>query len=231
LRRPRFITFDVFGTLFRVEEVASREVMEDIVKRNNLSMTPEELAEVWWEKSYRVAHEGFLTVREATKVALSRLLQEVGSEDDPEGYTRRLLEHWAATDPYPEVPRALDTLRDFELGIVSNIDDDVLEELLRRSGLQGTFTVKVTSEACRTYKPDARIFEEALKRAGCRPEDALHIGDSPVEDVLGPKRVGMMAGWVNRRGEELKGRVPQPDFVVADLEKAAEIIRRSAPGP
>lgn len=231
MRRPHFITFDVFGTLFKLEEVASHEVMEEIIRRNRLSMNPEELAKLWWDRSYTVALDSFMTVREATRKALSLLLHEVGADDDPAHYSKQLLEGWMTTDVYPEVPEAISDLEGFTLGIVSNIDDDLLEVLMRRSGLRDFFEVRVTSEACRAYKPEPKIFEEALKRTNCRPREAMHLGDSPVDDVLGPKRVGMMAGWVNRRGEKLRGRIPKPDLVVRDLQEAANLISQSEPGP
>lgn len=227
LRRPRLITFDAFGTLFRAEEVASQDVMEAIIANNGLALTAEELGRRWWDLSYRVASDRFATVRESTRRALALLLEEAGSRDDPEPYTHQLLEGWTRTDPYPEVEDALDALEGFDLGIVSNVDDAVLESLLHRSGLADRFHVVVTSEACRAYKPDPALFRRALYRAACSPERALHLGDSPVDDVLGPKRVGMMAGWINRRDEKLRGRIPRPDLEARDLVEAAEEVLRA----
>lgn len=224
MRKPRMITFDIFGTLFRAEEVASLGLMEEIIRRNGLSLKPEELAQLWWDTSYKVVHRDFVTVREAAGEALSMLLREVGSKEDPTPYTNQLLENWARTELYPEAPAALRRLEDFTLGVVSNIDDELLSVLLERSQMEDRFEFLVTSEACRAYKPDPRVFHEALERGRCTPGEALHIGDTPVDDVLGPKRVGMMAGWVNRRGESMKGRIPRPEFEVRDLQEAASLI-------
>ncbi len=226
-RRPRLITFDVFGTIFRLDELASLGVMERIITANSLSMSPEELGQLWWDKSYRVAHDTFMTVRRATREALSLILQEVGAPDDPEPYTDLLLEIWAEADAYPEAIGAIHALEDFTLGIISNIDDDLLDVLLSRFSFKDAFEVRATSETCRTYKPDQGIFQEALRKANCTPKEALHLGDTPVDDILGPKRVGMMAGWINRRGERLKGRIPEPDMVVRDLREAAQLILRT----
>lgn len=231
LRRPRLVTLDAFGTLFPADDATSREVMRAILAANDLDTTPEVLGQRWWELSYKVATAGFVTVREATRRALGLLLEEAGVRDDPVPYADRLLEGWARGDPYPEVPAALDALAAFDLGIVSNVDDDVLDALLERSGLRDRFVVVVTSEACRAYKPDPVLFRRALEGAGCPPERSIHLGDSPVDDVLGPKRVGMMAGWINRRDEALRGKIPEPDLVAPDLAAAAEVIRSASPGP
>lgn len=225
MKMPRFVTFDAFGTLFKLDEVASRDVMEDVVRTTGLGMASEDLGKVWWDKSYQVATQGqFVTVKEATAKALSLLFKDMGVEADAEPYAQRLLKLWRGTVAYPEVAKAVHILGEFTLGIISNIDNDLLEALLEGSGLANSFSVRVTSEDTRAYKPDRRIFEAALKKAGCHPEEGLHVGDSPVDDILGPKRVGMMAGWVNRRGDELKGDVPRPDFMVRDLEEAARLI-------
>ncbi len=230
-KRPVFITFDVFGTLFRAEETISQDVMERIIQKFDLPMDYQELIEVWWDRSYKVALDGFVTVREATRKALALLFDDYGIRDDPKPFTVDLMDSWAVTDVYPEVPQALGDLEDFTLGIVSNIDEDMLEALMRRSGLGDVFAVKVTSEATMAYKPNPKIFHMALRLSGFSPAEALHLGDSPVDDVLGPKRVGMMAGWVNRRGESLRGRIPKPDFVVSDLQEAARLILQSEPEP
>ncbi len=229
-RSPRWITFDVFGTLFRVEEIAHPDLMEEIIQRTGLTMGVEELGQRWWDASYRVAHESFVTVREATRRALGLLFEEVEAREDPGPFADRLLARWGTTNPYDEVPEVLRRLEGFRLGIVSNIDDELLETLLHRSGLAAAFALRVTSEASRAYKPEAKIFRDAVKAAECPPEEVLHLGDTPVDDVLGPKRVGMMAGWINRRGEAMRGRIPAPDLVAADLREAADLILRRAPG-
>ena len=229
LRRPRFITFDAFGTLFRTDGVADPTVMGAIIERHDLGLGRKELAQLWWDRSYQIAFEDFVTVREATRMALASLLHELGVEDDAKGYSDRLLEAWKETDPYPEALGTLRSLAEFDLGIVSNIDDDVLEALLRRSGFADRFRVVVTSEATRIYKPEPGIFQEALRRAERPAEQAIHLGDSPVEDVAGAKRSGMMAGWINREDESRAGSTPEPDFVVADLREAAELILATRP--
>ncbi len=229
LHRPRLITFDAFGTLFEAEGVTVPDVMGAIIDRNGLGLGQGELAQLWWDRSYQIASEDFVTVREATRMALASILHEFGVEDDARAHSDRLLEAWKQTDPYPEAMKALRLLKEFDLGIVSNIDEDVLGALLHRSRLTDRFRVVVTSEATRTYKPEPGIFHEALRRSGHPAEEAIHLGDSPGEDIAGAKRTGMMAGWINRQGEIPQGNVPEPEFAVANLQDAAELILASKP--
>jgi FMN phosphatase YigB (HAD superfamily) len=52
-------------------------------------------------------------------------------------------------------------------------------------------SVTYTQEAG-ANKPDPTIFQLALKRAGCSPNEAVHVGDSYEKDVLGARRIGIM---------------------------------------
>jgi FMN phosphatase YigB (HAD superfamily) len=44
------------------------------------------------------------------------------------------------------------------------------------------------------------IFERALRLAGAGPEQAVHIGDSPEEDVAGARAAGIRAVLISRDG-------------------------------
>ena len=49
-------------------------------------------------------------------------------------------------------------------------------------------------------KPDPAIFEPALELAGCGPEEALHVGDTPEEDVEGARAAGIRPLLIDRDG-------------------------------
>ena len=51
----------------------------------------------------------------------------------------------------------------------------------------------VTSAAVGARKPDPAIFAAALELAGCDPAEALHVGDTPAEDVAGARAAGIEA--------------------------------------
>jgi putative hydrolase of the HAD superfamily len=57
-------------------------------------------------------------------------------------------------------------------------------------------------------KPDRAIFSHALELAGAGPEEALHVGDSPVEDVEGALAAGLRAVLVVRDGAVPPVEVP-----------------------
>jgi putative hydrolase of the HAD superfamily len=50
------------------------------------------------------------------------------------------------------------------------------------------------------------MFEKALEHTGLRPEQVVHVGDHPINDVQAARQVGMWTIWVNLPGQNW----PQP---------------------
>ena len=59
----------------------------------------------------------------------------------------------------------------------------------------------VSSAAVGAAKPDPAIFTAALERAGARPEDAVHVGDSLEKDVAGARAAGIRPVLLCRDGD------------------------------
>jgi putative hydrolase of the HAD superfamily len=88
------------------------------------------------------------------------------------------------------------------LVVVSNWDIS-LHDVLRTTGLQGLADAVITSAEVGHSKPDPAIFAAALERVGLRPEEAVHIGDSFEEDVLGARAAGIEGVLLARAGAGL----------------------------
>jgi putative hydrolase of the HAD superfamily len=101
---------------------------------------------------------------------------------------------------FDDVPAVLERLRAAELtlGVVSNFEE-WLERLLERLGVRSYFEVRVISGIEGLEKPDPRIFELALERAGVRAEDAAYVGDNPEFDVDPALELGMFPVLIDRR--------------------------------
>ena len=103
--------------------------------------------------------------------------------------------------PYPDAAPTLEALR--ARGVrticVSNWDY-ALSDVLRRCGLAGLLDGVVTSAGAGASKPDPAIFEQALRVAGCSAAEAVHVGDSPEEDVAGARAAGLPAVLLAREG-------------------------------
>jgi putative hydrolase of the HAD superfamily len=69
--------------------------------------------------------------------------------------------------------------------------DFALPDVLQQVGLLGLLDGVVTSAGAGARKPDAAIFEAGLAVAGCDAGEALHVGDTPAEDVAGARAAGI----------------------------------------
>ena len=90
-----------------------------------------------------------------------------------------------------------DIIRPVTGDTLSNAGSDLLG-FLDQLGLLGLFDFTVVSAIEGTKKPDRRIYERALERAGVRPGEAVHVGDMYLEDVLGARSAGVRPLLIDR---------------------------------
>jgi len=102
---------------------------------------------------------------------------------------------------YPDAEPALAALQRAGVSriVVSNWDCS-LGSVLERCGLAGLLDGAVSSAGAGARKPDPAIFAPALELAGCGPDEALHVGDTPEEDVAGARAAGIRALLLARAG-------------------------------
>jgi putative hydrolase of the HAD superfamily len=102
---------------------------------------------------------------------------------------------------YPDAVPALSALRDrgLRLVAVSNWDCS-LPRVLDGCGLGVLLDGTITSAEAGSRKPDPGIFERALELAGCEPDEALHVGDTAEEDVVGARAAGIRPLLIDRDG-------------------------------
>jgi putative hydrolase of the HAD superfamily len=111
--------------------------------------------------------------------------------------------HWKV---YPETREVLSALRGagMTLLVVSNWDS-TLPSLLDRLDLLPFFDGVVVSAVFGSSKPSRAIFDEAVRLAAVPPTDALHVGDSLVDDYRGARAAGLHALLLDRSGRAPEG--------------------------
>jgi len=102
---------------------------------------------------------------------------------------------------YPEVRAALAEYhaRGLRLVVVSNWDVS-LRAVLRSLGVSPMLHAILTSAESGVRKPSPQIFEAALDLSGATAGEAIHVGDSVEEDVLGARAAGIEPVLVRRDG-------------------------------
>jgi putative hydrolase of the HAD superfamily len=191
----RCVLLDALGTLVELEPPWVHLAAE-------LGVEPDERLEraVRAEMSYYRQHsdEG----RDpASRAVLRRRSAGVVSEELGRPVSPEQLMNAIRFRAFPDAAPALAELRGMgqRLVCVSNWDIS-LPEVLDRCGLGGDLDGVVTSAAVGARKPDPRIFEAALELAGCAAEEALHVGDTPEEDLDGARAAGVRALMIDRDG-------------------------------
>jgi 2-haloacid dehalogenase/putative hydrolase of the HAD superfamily len=210
------ITFDCYGTLIDWEGGIAGAFTRAVVGTGSRLDPPAVLAA--YERIEPVVQaEAYRSYREVLTETARRVARELGwaLPEARAGFLAESLPFWI---PFPDTNPALERLfrTGYQLGILSNVDDDLLVETRRH------FTVPidliVTAQQVGSYKPADGHFTAARERIGDRRW--LHAARSYFHDVTPCRRLGVPVAWINRAGET-RGE-PRPDRELATLTELAD---------
>jgi 2-haloacid dehalogenase len=186
------ITFDCYGTLIDWE-AGIRAYVAPMLARTQI--TPEQWLARWEHIQFQMLVP-YRPYREILARSYDATMQHFGLEafvDAGPGLARSI----ATWLPFDDSTRALRRLaKKYRLGIVSNIDRDLLADSVGH--LQAPFTCLVTAEDARAYKPDPRPLQLALEHLGLPAASVLHAGFGWKYDLAPARQLGMKACFVNR---------------------------------
>lgn len=127
---------------------------------------------------------------------------------------------------FPDVHPALRAVgARYALGLIVNGEALIRRTQVQRLGLSDYFETLVISGEYTMAKPEPQLCKQAFAALGCRAGETLHVGDDPLEDVLGAKATGIYACWLNRRGLSFPEDMPPPNIEVRDLHELARPLR------
>ena len=128
---------------------------------------------------------------------------------------------------YPDTMECLRILKKkYKLGIIANQIPGA-EKRLEEMGIRRYFDVIVSSAEEGVAKPDPRIFNIALIRAGCTPEQAIMIGDRIDNDIVPAKQMGMKTVWIRQgvgRYWNIQGDSETPGYEVNNLSELLSLF-------
>lgn len=229
--RVTAVTLDAYGTLFKG---GSDDLISTLRRIHADARVAAPFEQFLARREALIGELGkreFVNMRGRDEWVLGTLFQEYNVPLDAKAVVSELNQLYYNVTPYPDAIACVDALRarGLRLAIVSNADVDMMTQILKSNDLLGTFDAVVTSEASRAYKPSPAIFESAARSLGAPPTDILHVGDSFVADVVGAKRAGFQAAWLNRPGglPPPKKRDAKPDLKIDSLSKLPTKIATS----
>lgn len=153
------------------------------------------------ERLWDLYHKGKITQQELRENRFTKCLTGLGvaAENVPVGLSQAFLELCPTkAGVFPFTHEVLEYLKaKYQLHIITNGFRDVQHIKLKSSNLDKYFTEVVTAECANCTKPDKRIYQHALERAGVGAEECLMIGDNIEADVLGAMNAGIDQVYFN----------------------------------
>ena len=197
LFKPKFITFDCYGTLIRFDMAGAAQrcfsdrVDPDAMHAFTTDFSSYRLDEVLgaWKPYYDVVSNAIQRTCKKWGVTWSKA-------DSDFIYT-----DCASWGPHPDVPAGLAKVaKEFPLVLLTNSMKDLIPHHEPRLGAPIYLTI--TAEEAGAYKPQMKGFEYMLDKLGCGPEEILHVSSSFRYDLMTAYDLGIKNKvWVNRGHE------------------------------
>ncbi len=200
----KWIFFDIGSTL----------VDESTAYKNRIKRT---IANT--DVSYNEFYQRMVEISNRNQNAYNMVLEEYGLTKAPWNSDAEFV--------YPEAENCLCELsKHYKIGIIAN-QNLGSEERLEKLGLLKYIDLVIASAEEGVSKPDLRIFQIALDRANCKPEEALMVGDRIDNDIVPANKIGMKTIWIKQgfgKYCEPKTEIEQPDYTVESLNELISIL-------
>jgi 2-haloacid dehalogenase len=188
------VVFDAYGTLYDVQSVAA-------VTEEAFPGYGEIITQVWrikqleysWLRSLMRRYEDFSVL---TRESLVYTLKILGLQYDDTVFAR-LMEKYLHLDLYPDARAALAALKGRKLAILSNGSTDMLNALVKNSGLDRVLDATISIDSKRVFKPAPDAYVLIEEKLGVRPSDVLFVSSNPW-DACGAKSFGLNVAWIER---------------------------------
>ena len=200
----RAVLLDVLGTLVSMEPPGP--LLRAELRRRGVEVTDRAAAAAFQaEIDYYLGHH--LEGRDPASLGALRdrcasvLGTALGVDVEP-GVVRSAMLASLRFSAYHDAPLALGELRSRSVRLVAASNWDCsLPQVLGEAGLAPLLDGVVASADVGVAKPDAGLFQAALAAAGCRPGEAIHVGDSVEHDVEGALAAGIRPVLLDRTGQ------------------------------
>jgi 2-haloalkanoic acid dehalogenase type II len=213
------VTFDCYGTLIDWESGIAG-AFQKAALADEVQLDRDEVLRTYAQVEPVVESERYRPYREVLTEAAARAGILLGWPLSTERATF-LAESLPSWQPFPDTNAALERLKNagYQLGILSNVDDDLIGETSKHFTVGFDFVI--TAQQVRSYKPGHAHFLAARERIG----DArwLHAAESNFHDIVPTNVLGIANAWINRQGHpQLPGGEPTHRF--ATLAELADAI-------
>jgi 2-haloacid dehalogenase len=192
----RALVFDAYGTLYDVQSV--RRLATELCGEKG-----ELITQVWrlkqlestWLRGLMRAYEDFSVV---TRASLEFALESAGVTPTSD-LCEKLMAKYLDLDLYPAALHALNAVAGYKLAILSNGSPNMLDALVRTSGIAPLFSDVISVDRAKTFKPDPTCYELVTSALGITSQEVLFVSSNGF-DVAAAKRFGFTVAWIERGG-------------------------------
>ncbi len=246
MNKYRAVLFDLFGTV-ALFDYTKLPVFEWNGQTSRSTMG--RVREVYEQKKLEVPFEQFFLALSAVSRELgdlrtrnmrefsslhrfSQTLLRAGFAESPE--TLRLAEEFSLLHmdilsasmsvPVTHAEFLAQVQQRYATALVSNFDHGPTARRVLGARASAYLRHIVVSDEHGWRKPHPQIFTDALSALEVQPGEALFVGDSPQDDIVGAKTVGMDIAWVNASGASLPDGVPKPDYTIRAIPDLGKVL-------
>lgn len=115
----------------------------------------------------------------------------------------------------------------YQIGVIANQSLGTAERL-EQKGILKYIDLVIASAEEGVAKPDRKIFEIALSRANCLPEEAIMVGDRIDNDIIPAKQMGMKTIWIKQgfgKYWKISSDEEKADYSVDTLTEIVSIMK------
>ena len=210
----KFIIYDLDGTLVDTREDIARAV-NHMLKAMGQPPMEQKTIEKYVGRGLHYLIQHCLQIKDAKQV-------EKGAKVYRKHYGEHMLDH---TDLYPETLKVLDHFKPVKQAVITNKPNPFTCDILKALKVIDYFAEVVAGDSEYPKKPDPTSVQTLMKREGILPQEALFIGDSPI-DIETARNAGIETVVITHgfTGEdELK--CAAPDHMVQSFSELLALIR------
>ncbi len=218
-KKPNWVTLDVYGTLIDWE-TGVMDALEKVTE-GEVKFDKAEVLSQFKEIQHKIEAGSYELYAEVLRRTVIEIAENIGWRLEPSqaGFLPESIASWK---PFSETNPSLKKLsKNFQTGLVSNIDDKLLGHTRRHIPLD--FDLVVTAQQVRAYKPDPAHFNEFQRRIGGK-KGWVHISSSYHTDVEPCIKKKVPVIWINRNKETLEKGQKKPDAEVKNLREAIKLL-------
>jgi len=188
------VVFDAYGTLYDIQSVA--EITEDAFPGYG-----EIITQIWrikqleytWLRSLMRRYQDFSHI---TQDSLAYTLRCLGLQHDRDTF-ERIMEKYLHLDLYPDALAALAALKGNKLAILSNGSPEMLNALVKNTGLDRVLDATLSVDPKKVFKPAPDAYTLIEEELGVAPREVLFVSSNPW-DACGAKSFGLNVAWIER---------------------------------